>query len=254
MFSPFSISVKMEVNLLRSRTASGDHINLARWVIKNRVPAIVVDPLYVEASLVERMKHRGQYKIICSVDFESGKHYGLEKMRPLPKSIMTADGFDILLTSNRTDKEYLNELRILSEFIHENIHKSKEIRWTLGLRTREQATIALALPHIKKWPATFIRTDHNVLPAKQENEYERHIRDVKFIREYTGLPIKISGNIDYETYLKLKGDVKRFDVTLDQAKSIIKTAQSVSGASEQIQEDLEAVKADMVVDNPENEE
>jgi hypothetical protein len=52
----------------------------------------------------------------------------------------------------------------------------------------------------------------------------------------------------------LKGDVKRFDVTLDQAKSIIKTAQSVSGASEQIQEDLEAVKADMVVDNPENEE
>lgn len=229
----------MEVNLLRSRMASGDHINLARWVIKNRVPVIVVDPLYVEASLVERVKHRGQYKIICSVDFESGKHYGLEKMRPLPKSIMTADGFDILLTSNRTDKEHLNELRILSEFIHENIHKSKEIRWTLGLRTREQTTIAAVLPHFKKWPATFIRTDNNVIPAKIENELEKHVRDVKFIRSYTGLPIKISGNVDYETYLKLKDSVKRFDVTLNQAKSIIKTAQSVANTSEQMQEDLE---------------
>lgn len=249
MFSPFSISVKMEVNLLRSKTASGDHINLARWVIKNRVPAIVVDPLYVEASLVERVKHRGQYKIICSVDFESGKHYGLEKMRPLPKAIMTADGFDILLTGNRTDKEHLNELRILSEFIHENIHKSKEIRWTLGLRTREQTAIALALPHFKKWPATFIRTDHNVLPAKQANEYERHVRDVEFIREYTGLPIKVSGNVDYETYLKLKDSVKRFDVTFNQAKSIIKTAQSVAGISERIQKDFEEV--DVVVNDPE---
>jgi len=254
MFSPFSISVRMEVNLLRSKTASGDHINLARWVIKNRVPAIVVDPLYVEASIIERMKHRGQYKIICSVDFESGKHYGLEKLRPLPKSIMVADGFDILLTANKSDKEYLNELRILSEFIHDSIHKSKEIRWVLGLRTREQASIIQALPHFKKWPATYVRTDHNVLPAKQENEYERHARDIQFIRKSTGLPIKISGNIDYETYMKLKSDVKRFDVTLNQAKALIKTAQSVSETSERMQEDLDEVAADMVINDPESKE
>jgi deoxyribose-phosphate aldolase len=219
----FNITTRLEVNI--QGVAAGADINgLSTFVSKNKIPVIVSDPAYIEGVLVERSKFLGQYQVICTVDFPNGKHFASEKMRDLPKAAMLADGFDIMVSAKKTDRESLNELRAISDFILKYVDPTKEIRWVLGLRHREYDDVRNMMSHFKNCPAKFIRTDnHLVLPKIDINS---HLLDIEFIKSSVAIPIKLSGNITLTTINETINAVSRYDVSVQQAKEIIKELKS----------------------------
>lgn len=224
------LTTRMEINVT-AKTVAADIGQLSTFVVKNRVPVVVTDPQFLETITLDRLKFGGgrtgrlAYKIICTVDFPRGKAYALEKLRDLPENVIfLADGFDILLTGGRSDKEVLNELRGLSEFL-KKIDPTKEIRWTLGCRTRDRAETQKMLLNIVKHPGSFIRTDQNL---NSQATVRDHLDDVEFIHRTVPTPVKVSGNIDYNAMRTLAQAVERFDLTLAQARSILKEAKQES--------------------------
>lgn len=219
----FDITTRFEVNVLRGANVANDFNNLSNFLVKHRVPALVVDPMFIQPVLIERMRFRAQYKIIVAVDFDTGRRYAMEKLRPLPQEIFKADGLDILLSANRADKESFNEMKVLHDFIKNSINPMIEIRWVLGLRSRAYEDVANIMINLKKIPApTFVRTDINLVSP--DHNMEQHAVDIDFIKSAVGAPIKLCGNVDLATISKFKGQVARFDVSVSQAKKIAKEA------------------------------
>lgn len=215
------LTTKMEVNLLGDFDAS-DMNQLSTFIIKNKVPAVVVEPVYVENAIIDRNKYSPAYKIICAIDFEKGKSFALDKMYEIPTSALLADGFEIRVTHGRSDKESLNELRCISEFIHQRIDPTKEIRWALAMRTVDREKYDNTLRHMRQWRGSYIRTDINLLSPF--SSLEAHQEDISFIRDRVPFPIKISGEVDYSTMMLFKDRVARYDVTLTQARRILNEA------------------------------
>jgi deoxyribose-phosphate aldolase len=215
----FNITTRLEVNI-QGMAAGADINGLSTFISKSKIPVIVSDPAYIEGILVERTKFRGQYQVICTVDFPNGKHFASEKMRDLPKASMLADGFDIMVSAKKTDRESLNELRAISDFILKYIDPTKEIRWVLGLRHRNYEDVRNVMSHLKNCPAKYIRTDnHLILPKLDINS---HQLDIDFIRASVATPIKLSGNITLATINETINAVSRYDVSVQQAKDIVK--------------------------------
>lgn len=242
----FDITTRFEVNVLRGANVANDFNNLSNFMVKHRVPALVVDPSFIQPVLIERGRFRAQYKIIVAVDFDTGKRYAMEKMRPLPQEIFHADGLDILLSANRPDKESFNEMKILSDFIKISVNPAFEIRWVLGLRKRSYEEVSNIVLNIKKIAAPiFVRTDINL--DSPGLTLEKHSADIEFIRKSVGAPIKLCGNIDLATITKLKSQVSRFDVSVTQAKKIAREAAergSVPAVSEPPKEPQKKVAQD----------
>lgn len=210
-------TTKMEINVLRGRNI--DIRDISTFVIKNKIPAIICEPEYIDILILDRNKYQGAYKIICAVDFWDGNNYAMEKIKYLPQSVMVADGFEILATPNRSDKETFNELKTITEFIRGTLDAIKEIRWALALRTRPPGHFYNILKNVKKWPGSFIRTDVNIeSPAAS---VDVHGADFQFVRDKIATPVKVSGNVTFDTMMALMGSVARFDVSLAQAKRIM---------------------------------
>lgn len=213
---------RFELNLQRGATAAIDMKNLGIFAIKNAIPAVVVDPSFCEIVLMDRLRLGAQlkYKVICTVDFENGKNFALQKFRSLPRGALGSDGFEILLSPARADKEAFNELKGISEFIKENLDTTKEIRWCFGFRSRPYEQLEAFMQYLSKFPSSFLRTDHSMLTTGIP--LEDHQKDVEFIRTYVGTPIKVSdGAISLDALEALAPKVARFDVTLGQATRLV---------------------------------
>lgn len=218
------ISHRLEVNLLRNHVAVADMNQLGNFLIKYQIPAIVVDPNYIEHVMMERLKVGGKYKIICAVDFDTGRRFAMEKMRPLPRAALGADGFDILLCAGRADKEAYNELKALNDFIRENLGREKEIRWTFGLRVRTQEQMQVFMPYLQQAPAAFLRTDYNF--GIPDITAQTHLDDIKYLRQHSGTPIKVGGGgITLKSIEEIGGKASRFDVTIMEARDLIRRAE-----------------------------
>jgi GTP cyclohydrolase III len=77
---------------------------------------------------------------------------------------------------------------------------------------------------MKKFPATFVRTS-TIIELANNFDVEEHARDIERIRrEYAG-QIKICGNITKKVIDEVKAG--RYDVTVDQAKNIIKECNDI---------------------------
>jgi hypothetical protein len=213
----FQYTTKLEVNIRRGKMAPTDMHNLSTFLIKSKIPAIVIDPEFIDPMMVERSKFNGQYKIIVAVDFDNGRRYGMEKLKYLPKNTFQTNGIEILLTPGRNDKESLNELKVISEW-GKMFNPLLEIRWVFGFRTRARDLIANFMPYLKNVPGTFLRTDPNCEIPKIS--VEEHESDVAYLKEHSSTPIKISGNVTLEIMNAIK--VARYDVTIGQAKKIVK--------------------------------
>lgn len=207
---------RVEVNILEAKDIS----HVGTLCVKNGIPAVVVPPELVFPARVDKeSKRSANYKIISTIDFDNnGKDYALDKIKNLPRDILEADGFDILLSANRNEIETSNEMKALNEFII-NVNQLAEIRWTIGLNARTPESVLSILKSLKKYPCAMIRTDNNLVINKpiKLNDYTKQI---KLIREYSPCPIKVSGNVDSKMFNHLK-DVK-FDVSLQQLNNIIK--------------------------------
>ena len=226
-FSMYHVTTRLEVNVF-SRSI-GDIDGLTSFVVKHRIPTIVVDPALLEVLIVERSQFNYAHKIICAIDFEN-KYFSFNKMKDLGKSIWAADGYEILVSPNRTDIETMNEMKSLREFILA-YEPTKEIRWALNLRNKKY-DFSHALKHAKNIPGSFIRTDTNLIsPA---STMEAHKEDVDVIKKVVAMPIKISGSVNYDLIMAMRPNVARFDVTLSQAREIVIGVQK-AGREEELQ-------------------
>jgi hypothetical protein len=215
----FNYTSKLEVNVRQGPTAASDFVNLPTFLIKNRIPVLIIDPAFIEAAIVDRSRCNGNYQIITTVDFDTlGKSYALEKITHLPRVAFNIDGLEILLTANRNDKESLNELKAISEFVRGSVSQLMEIRWVFGFRIRKHSELANFMPHLKNYPANFLRLDTNCEVPKLD--IQKHLDDIAYVQEHCNIPIKVSGNIDLKTMEALP-KIPRFDVTVSQAKKII---------------------------------
>jgi|APFre7841882654_1041346.scaffolds.fasta_scaffold103374_2 hypothetical protein len=220
----FNMSHKFEVNALRGSVSPGDLVGLGTFAMKHGIQAIVTDPEFIEALFADRLRLgcMNRYKIICAVDFDKGKNSALSKFRSLPTNALAADGFDILLSAKRPDKESYNELKVITEFIREMMDPLKEIRWTLDFRARSYEDVKSIMPYLKKFPATYIRTAGAYIT--NEVPLETHLKDVEFIRQSVGTPIKVGGGLDFKTVTSLVGKAAAFDATATQIRRILRAA------------------------------
>lgn len=221
----YHVTTRLEVNVF-SRSI-GDIDGLTAFVAKHRVPAIVVDPALLEVLIVERSQFNHVHKVICAIDFEN-KNYSFNKMRDLGKVVWAADGYEILVSPNRSDIETMNEMKSLREFII-RYDSTKEIRWAFNLRNKKY-DFSHALKHAKSIPGSFIRTDINLVsPA---STLGAHVEDVDFIKKVVATPIKVSGSVNYDLVMALRNSVARFDVTLSQAREIVADIQKAARVEE----------------------
>lgn len=227
----FSMSHLLEINVFKGSTAPQDLSGIGTFAMKHGIQAIVSDPDFIQVLFTDRLRLGclNRYKIICAVDFDRGANFALAKLRSLPSYALSADGFDILLSAKRPDKESYNELKVIDEFIH-NLDQLKEIRWSLDFRSRSHADMASCMPYLIKFPAQFLRTGGAYLQT--EVSLDSHLDDIQYIRKSVGTPIKVGGNLNLSTIIALKNRAARFDVTMTQARRILKAADAADSAVE----------------------
>lgn len=212
----FQITSKIEINLLNTKTSSQ---HASQFAIKQKIPAIVASPEYIAPLAAHRAVMNGGYKLICALDFPKGSNFAMDKLFRANPDFIAADGFDILLSSGRSEVELRNEMKSIYEYLKNN-RPLCDIRWCLNMH-RSTSEVEGILKNMKKFPPSFVRVDpHLDIPNVDIDKLKKH---VDFIKEHVPFPIKLSGNIALETLEAFKDNpaVKRFDVSMQQADQII---------------------------------
>lgn len=211
------ITSKLEINLLDAKTTPQIVSNFA---IKYKVPAIVASPEYIAPLIAYRATMGGGYKIICALDFPKGMNYAMDKLFRANPDFVGADGFEILLSDDKSEVESKNELKAIHSYLKAN-RPTSEIRWCLRMHTADVERTKGILKNMKTFPPSFVRVDPHLETPKATSE--SMTEQAALIQEFVPYPIKLSGNIDFNTLQKLEKTrgVKRFDVTMQQAEFII---------------------------------
>lgn len=210
--NPMSI---LEINLFGNNVNISSGLNYAH---KNNCQAIVIPPEFINAALVERSKFNSRYKIIVAIDFEyMGKNYGMDKIKSINnQNIFLADGFDILLTPNKTMIETSKEVKSINEYF-KSINQLFEIRWTIASQIWKYDNIKTIIKVLEKNPCNFIRTSPDV---NSVSDIKNQTKIINFIKKNCSSPIKLSGNVNLELWEKIHNKIARLDVSVTQAQSL----------------------------------
>ena len=187
----------------------------------------------------------GNYRLICALDFPKGANYAMDKLFRSNPDFIGADGFEILLSTGRTEIESSNEMKAIYSFLKANRPRA-DIRWCLRMHTADTKEIEGILKNMAKFPPSFVRVDpHRDTPRATIEKLKQHVETVG---KHVPYPIKLSGNITLEAIQALQGErgVKRFDVSMQQAETIVRLlkieAQAVIPVSQQPKKKGPAVK------------
>lgn len=221
-----AVTTKLEIDVMQINELD-QAIQLA--AIHN-LPAIVVHPQLVTQAIGTRIRRNGRFKLISTVDWPKGDTYGMNKLRGLTKEMMELDGFEILLTGGKSEIENRNEIRVITEFIRNNIGPRLEIRFVLGTHTKTDAECMHMARVMKDIQApALIRTDNHLRMQVTKANAKTHSALVESIRTVCGLPLKVSGNIDsvrtIAGCLTVPNPPTRFAVSLQQMQQVIKELQ-----------------------------
>ncbi len=188
-----NITTKIELDVL-----TGSEIEKAiSYVAQHVIPAIVVPPSLLEQVIMERIKSKCQFKIICPIDWPTNAHGGgtqfaSAKLRGVTAEMLRADGFEIMMTGGRTQAENLQEIRELGNLFGSHM-RGKDCRFVLGSSTRNIAEVIQMASVMKEIPnAALVRIDHN---CKFPMSKDDHLKMIDEIRAVFGGPIKICGNL-----------------------------------------------------------
>lgn len=218
----FEVTGKMEINAIDFLTPLP---RISEFVFKHRCPAIVTLPQFVPAFVADREAKRGLYRVIAAVDFPDGSNFAMQKVRDMGADASAADGFDILCSPDKQENEAFNEVKSVTEFLR-SLNQFADIRWVLGAYGRPYKEVQNYLNAFTKARVNWLRTDQHVTDPNIAPS--QHYGIVDSIRRACTIPIKISGNVTREVvehYAKDKAI--RFDVTLDQATSILASYETV---------------------------
>ena len=190
---------------------------------KYKLPALVVHQSLAGEAHIARGRVRGRFKLITPIDWPKGENFGISKIRGLSMDALEADGFEILLTPNKSEKDTKNEVYVITEFIRNHVAQQAEIRFVLGTYIHEPEQISKMLSGLVgvRTP-DLIRNDINLKTQVSKSNPDIHNNTLARIAELVRYKTKICGNItDIKTMAACKG-VSKFGVSLLQAKSIIK--------------------------------
>lgn len=231
-----AITTKLEIDVLQAAEMS-DAFNLAN---EHKMPAVVVHPGLTAPAIVMRGQRRGQFKIITPIDWPKGDVYGLNKLRGCTQDNLASDGFEIMVSGDRTAQEIVNEVMVITDFIKRHISPAgavapqKEIRFVLGAFVRDEAEVLAAAAAMTQIQApAMVRIDHHLKAQSGRTNPKALCALMDKIRHACGVPIKLSGNI--ESLLTIaaclgrresavaEGETgaARFAVSLTQARAII---------------------------------
>jgi hypothetical protein len=217
MFGEIMFTTRFEINVIHPKSNPIEAVDFAS---RYACPAIVTVPEMVAPFIAARSIRRALFKVIVAVDLPNGNNFAMQKLRDLGPDALAADGFDIVASPKRNAKEALNEVKLLTDFIR-TMNPLADIRWSLGALDRSEVDYIEHIKSVLKVPCNFLRTDHRTYYPNIK--VDDHKRIVESIRKFIGVPIKVSGNVDITTYRAFEHDKSiRFDVTLDQAQSLIK--------------------------------
>lgn len=214
-----AITTKIEIDAMQP----ADIDPAMQLAIAHAMPAIVVHPQLVNQAIAIRIRRRGQFKIIVPVDFPKGEVYGVLKVRGMTPEQMAVDGYEFILTGDRTESETRNEAKALTEFVRTHISPISEIRFVLGTLMHTPSNIEKMAKGMKDVPTpVLLRTDHHLKTQVTKANVEAHSTSIKLIQKHTSIPLKVSGNIDSVRTLAgcMEAGASRFAVSLQQAQTI----------------------------------
>lgn len=217
-----SIYSKLELDVMQTNELE----DAAQIAVKYKFPAMVVHPQIITDALFLRGRSQGRYKIITPVDWPKGENFGMVKLRGLSSDALDVDGFEILLTGDKSLVETRNEAKVLTDFIKNQLSELVEVRFVLGtsIRTLENITQVMEAFRDIRTPA-FIRNDHHLKLQVSKANPETHNA---FMDQMLGLfraPVKLSGNMNTIRAITSCDRAHRFAVNINQARAIIKEVQ-----------------------------
>ena len=214
-----SVLSKLEIDVMQINEVL-EAVEIAH---KYKLPAIVVHPGLSAEAIIARNRAGGKFAIITPIDWPKGETFGMTKMRGLSTSALETDGYEILLTGEKTEIDTRNEAKSLSEFIKQRLAQNKEVRFVLGTSMRSDENITTMCKGLLNvaTPAC-VRTDCNLKTQVTKANTEEHQRLVNLIKDTVRVPIKVAGNLNnLKAVVAIPGAAK-YGVSISQAKVIIK--------------------------------
>jgi hypothetical protein len=211
---------KLEIDVMQVN----ELLEASDLAFKHKLPALVIHPNLSQEALIARIRVKGRYKIIIPLDWPKGENYGNIKFRGVNKSALECDGFEIMLTPNKTENETKNEASVLSDFIRSYLGEFVETRFVLGNLSKEKADITkMCKGLIPIRNPALIRSDTllKIQQAKSNVDTHTEFQEAAYA---SGLncPIKLSGNMNNLKSIATAPPAYRYAVNVMQAKTIIR--------------------------------
>jgi deoxyribose-phosphate aldolase len=198
----------------------------AKIATKYNFQGMVVHPQIITDALFVRGRMQGRYKIYTPVDWPKGENFGMVKLRGLSSDALDVDGFEVLLTGEKSMVETRNEAKVLTEFVKTQLSDITEIRFVIGTSIRTPENVALMLEAFKdvRTPS-YIRNDHHLKLQVSKANADNHNAFMDQLLEVFRAPVKLSGNINNVRAVTSCDRAQRFAVNINQARAIIKEFQ-----------------------------
>lgn len=218
-----SIYGKLEIDVMQVNELH----EAAEVAYKYNLPALVVHHGLSSEAIIAKNRVGAKFKIITPIDWPKGETFGTTKMRGLTTDALEADGFEILLTPNKSVNETKNEATAITEFIRRHIGPQVEIRFVLGCQTKsEEEILNICQGLVGIRTPTLLRTDTQIKVQVSKANVNEHNRHISTIQSIIKAPVKVSGNINNLKCATECDSASRFAVNLVQAKTIIKEFKS----------------------------
>jgi len=201
-------------------------LDVIKLAVKYNIPAIIVHPELSGDALFLKSCWFGKFKILTPVDWPKGECYGDAKLRGLTISSLDCDGFEFLLTGDKSQADYKNEMLVLTNFVRDCISSTAEVRFVLGPHHSDKNVIDICKA-MKSIPSpNCLRTNHQLKLQISKANPDIHNETINKIKKIVDVPIKVSGNIKDVKSAMLCKDVAKYAVSLTQIRNMIKEVQN----------------------------
>tara|TARA_R110000751_G_scaffold288785_2_gene394903 strand:+ start:260 stop:976 length:717 start_codon:yes stop_codon:yes gene_type:complete len=217
---------KLELDVMQSN----ELLEAARLTVKYNLPSMVVHPELSSEAYIARGQLKGNFKIITPVDWPKGTNNtnnAMDKMRGLSTDALEVEGFEIVISPNKSLKELIDEMQLLTQFIKEHLGEANlgelEVRFVISCFNRDEDHIKLAYEALKEIrKPDLIRNDSLLKLQVSKANIDNHNKFVEESYSHISCPVKISGNVNNYRVVTAVNEASRFAVNLTQAKNIIK--------------------------------
>jgi len=210
---------KLELDVMQTNELE----DAAKLASKYKFPAMVVHPLIISEALYLKGRLQGRYSIYTPVDWPKGENFGMVKLRGLSVDALDVDGFEILLTPNKSLVDTRKEAKEITKFIKNELSELTEVRFVFGTAIRQPENVADMFEALRdvRMPS-MVRNDHHLKLQISKANPDTHNAFIDQIHQVIRAPLKLSGNINTVRAITACERAQRFAVNITQARAIIR--------------------------------